>query len=405
MKLFAAIKLGFNELISKKTNVINIMLFSIVSVGIILSFSINDSLNQYWKDCTDNIVEYRTFMVFPTMDSSVDQETRIKKLKKIKHVIAAETPSSRYFAAEVQGMNGNEIKYIDVFGTVDKPVNIIKGENMEKYNNENVIICPQHFYPYANEEIDEYDKNKVINLTNMIGKEIKLRPIGAKEAIPFKLVGIYENSYSNSRGDSCYTKFSSVKNINEKYDKESYTESENVILPNTVVIDNVRNSNTFIAELENQEMTTAGPLKQITVESGDKIISLINIGTIVFFLASVCIAIFIELKSFISNKKEYGILKTIGYTNTDLIKINDARWIIMEIIVFLISTIIGIIALHFIYNYYLSNQVLLKGIQEQFSYKGLVLGLMINIIAFSIISLIIKSKLEKVNSIDLVKEL
>lgn len=406
MKFIDIIKLSFNELKRKKNNLITILILTLVSSGIILGFSVNKSLNEYWENCTDSIVEYRTFMVFPTTNSQTSQEERIKKLKSYRHVVAVESPAARIFAAEVKGLKGKKTKYIDILGTVDNPVKIIKGESMENYNDEeNVLICPKDFYPYSNENIDDFDRNRMIDLSTMVGKKINIRPIGAKKGISFKLVGIYDNTESNSRGDICYSKFSTVEKMNKKYDSESYQENSNIVLPNTVVIDNVRNTNSFMKELEKDDIITTGPIKKITVESGDKIISLITISTIVLLCISIVISILFEMKNFSNNKKEYGLLKSLGYSEKNIIKINDIKWLIIIIIVFLLSIILGSITTYIFHHYYLSQQILLKGIQMKISYIGIFLNIIISSIISLIVSIIFKKKLSKESSISWIKEL
>lgn len=397
--------LNTKKLVRKKSNLINILLLTITGTCVFLGFSINASLNQYWENCTDNIVEYRTLSVFPTYDHNMPNSDRIDKLKQYKHVEAVESPDARIISVEIHGMKKKKEQMIDIIGTVDTPVNIIKGEDMSKYNKENVLICPQRFYPYVQEEIDEYSKNRIIDLSDKVGSTITISPLGSKDKIDFKIVGIYDTTLTNSRGDSCYAKFSTVKRLNQKYQKEVFEETESFILPNIVVIDNVRNVDGFIKSITNDGMVTTGAIKEITVDTGDKIMQVIKVLSISVLIISVIISILIEIKDYEYNKKNYGILKTIGYKNKEIIKINDVKYIIMILISFVFTFIIGIFILLWFHKIYLSEQVMLQGIEIQLSFTGLFISLFINMLIMLFLSFIIKSKLEKQDTLNLLKEL
>lgn len=405
MKALDILKLSYKSILRNKTNLINVFLLLIVSTGILFGFSVNKMLNQYWIDCTNNTVEYRTFNVYPSKNSSMSMDERIAKLKKYKNIVAIETADAMSVPVEVLGFKETKTKYLDVLGSIDTPVKIIKGESMKKYKaEENVLICPQKFYPYIDEKIEEFSEDRIIDLTNTVGKDIFLKPLAGNEKIKFKLVGIYDSELTNTRGDICYTKFSTVKKLNQKYQSDVYEETVNITLPNIVVIDNVRNNKSFMQDLAEDGIITNGPIKNITVDNGDKIMSIVSISSIILLFVSVIVNILLELKNYDLNQKEYGILKSMGYTSSDILKINDMRRAIITLISFVLSIIVGILALYIFQNEYLSNQILLKGIRIKISYSGLFFSLLINTIISIIVSIIIKRKIMRESTIKLLKQ-
>ena len=73
--------------------------------------------------------------------------------------------------------------------------------------------------------------------------------------------------------------------------------------------------------------------------------------------------------------------------------------------IFLFTFIIGIFILLWFHKIYLSEQVMLQGIEIQLSFTGLFISLFINMLIMLFLSIIIKSKLEKQDTLNLLKEL
>lgn len=396
MKLKDKFFLSFKYLKKRKEIFTTILFIILSSMLIIIAISLNSSLTKYWNDCIDNMVDYRTFYVYPNIDKNESKESAVKKLKKMKNVISVESSSSRVISAKVPGLTKKEENGIDLIGSIDKPVSVVIGEDLSKYSeSEYPIICPSKFYPYIGEKIEEFDKNKLINLNNRVGKKIDISLVGFDEVIKFKLVGLYDTKNTNSRGDSCYTKSSIVSKLNEKFQKDVFIDDENTVTPLIVVIDNVRNAEIFLDNINKAEMITAGAVKKIAVNSGDKIANILNIICIFFCVIYCIIYILVIFKNYENDKKDFGLLHSIGYIYKDIEEINDIR----ELIIFIFGLIISIFISFLLMSTYLNNIVgklpLLEGIKIEIFPEALLVCIIVNVALYFVGTLIIKRKLEK----------
>lgn len=405
MKLYDKFFLSFKYL-KKRKGIFTTLLFIILSSTlIIMAISLNSSLTKYWNDCIDNMVDYKTYYVYPNIDKNESKESAIKKLKKMKNVISVESSSSRVISAKVLGLTKGDENGIDLIGSVDKPVSVVRGEDLSKYSeSEYPIICPSKFYPYIGETIEKFDKNKIINLNNKVGKKIDISLVGFDEVIKFKLVGLYDTKNTNSRGDSCYTKSSIVSKLNEKFQKDAFIDDDNTITPLIVVIDNVRNSKRFLDNLNKENMITTGAVKKIAVNSGDKIMDALNMVCIFFCIIYCIIYILIIFKNYENDKKDFGLLHSIGYIYKDIEEINDIRELIIFIFGLIISIFISFLLVFTYLNNIVGNLPLLEGIKIEVFPEALLVCIIINIFIYFIGTLIIKRKLEKEKLFNLIIE-
>ena len=161
------------------------------------------------------------------------------------------------------------------------------------------------------------------------------------------------------------------------------------------MIDNVRNAEIFLDNINKAEMITAGAVKKIAVNSGDKITNILNIICIFFCVIYCIIYILVIFKNYENDKKDFGLLHSIGYIYKDIEEINDIR----ELIIFIFGLIISIFISFLLMSTYLNNIVgklpLLEGIKIEIFPEALLVCIIVNVALYFVGTLIIKRKLEK----------
>ncbi len=399
MKIKDTLCLCCNQLLRKKYNFLIIAITITFMTGILFCSSFSNGLNKYWDKSIKKNIEYRTFFVYNN-NSKLTETEIIEKLKKYSHVVAVEPAASKSIACNVANIKNSSNSNLTLIGSVENPVEIIKGTNLKGHEKENAIICPKEFYPYVYDK-KKFNKKDIINLEDKIGTNIILSPADSTVEIPFKLVGIYDSSLST--GSFCYTFFSIVNRLNNKYLPKIYEKSKDTQLPFIVVLDNARYSQKFENAIVKDGFISGGTIRLIDVNNGEKIINIILIISIFFIILYFLFVIFFNCKEYNNNKNYYGIYKTIGYSEKNISNI----FLINQIIIMLVSFLVSIML------YYLLRKPILKLVLNKFDMKGLSLILSFNSIFFTILigfiilallKVFFNIKIKKESAIDLLKE-
>lgn len=403
MKLREFLFLSFSE-IKKNKNTILLFLFAIIFTTLLLFYtSLSNSLSEYWEKCINKNIEYRTFFIYPDLEGKYNKEKMIEKIKQYSIVVDVQPASSKSIACKLKNVKNADKTSLTLIGTIDEPIKIIAGENMKNYSEEdNVLICPKEFYPYEYSN-ESYNSNLLFNLETKIGEKLIVSPADSNEAIPFKIVGIFDTTLSNNTGNYCYAKFSVVNKLNTKYLADVYKESDDKILPSIVVIDNAKNSEKFIKKIEKDGFISGGTIKKVNIQEGETIINILLLFSIVFALIYFALCITINIKEYFSNRIQYGIYKTMGYTNNDITNIFILKQSIIFITSMMFSIINYLIIILFFKKYIERNVIILKGIDIRLDITSIIITIFINISIIVVFKFFFKHKIEKQSTIDLLK--
>ena len=219
----------------------------------------------------------------------------------------------------------------------------------------------------------------------------------------FEIVGLYD-TYDNYSGDNvCYANFSKVKELNKIMEGNLNEYSSEVFWYPIVIVDNANNVDIVISEISKLGYT---PIKQINIDT--KLISGIkSICYIITFsmllMSFINISIYIA-KSINDRKREFGIYKTFGYRNKDILKLILLETLFVEILGFLLALIVYSV-LYFI-AYYVTNysSVIFSRFIIEFSFVSICISLIYIFLLPCLYSLMFIKKIKNINPIDIINK-
>lgn len=404
MKKTSIFDFALLNVLKSKNNFLLLLLSSILSIVFLFCISTYLSLNNYWKNTVKKIMDYRTLLVAYNPDNITEKEA-MAELNSMKYVEDI-APYSGYLIT----MKAND--YIDnqkdnsflLVGSTDNPVEIVKGENLSKYDdNAKVMICAQQFYPYNEINNEDYDKEKVIDLSNKVGKTISLSFFQDDTIEEFKLVGVYDVTKTNTLGNVCYTKWNIVTDLNFKYQKDVYEFHEGQYLPIVVVVDDVSHIEAVESKLLNDGYMSSGPVVKVDTNLGSDILNKILLISILTITLLIIVFYFIELKNFKNNLQYYGVLKVYGFSSKILKIIFFIERCIINTIAIIISIPISLLLIKAFNHLFIQNQMLLNGFKVILTSKSFYIDLLIMLVFTIFISLHFSKKIKDINIIKLLR--
>lgn len=299
---------------------------------------------------------------------NTDDSEKIEKLKNIEHVVLVD--SKKYvdttfiLSPQFDKAKNENREYMESSITLktfltEDDAKIIKGN---KLKNSGDMICPKKFYPYSIYIGDEYDgftpklyKSLIINGNDLVGKNVVTNK-DAKE-YKFNIVGSFQNNVLEEL-DVCYVSkedFDLFRDDCEMYASGDDGQDECIRYNSLMVrVDNYNN----VIEVENKLRDLGfSPIRKFTYDEE----SLAAMTSIPLFISSIIIIISITIiynffrKKSINNQFDQGVLKSLGYTKKNIIYLNELEVTIIYIITILASFILYLIIYYFAMNVYLGE--------------------------------------------------
>lgn len=364
-----------------------------------LVFAFNHKSRLYEKH-----IDFRTLYV----DTGIKNDKQYELIKNINHV--EKVTSVIYFldytshipefdTASQKGLItikplilGNEIK-------------VIKGK---KPTNNKEMVCPEEFYPYsiyASAQSMEYniDYSLYKKGSDYIGKafpiEVDKRSSSGKKYEDFTLVGTYKKE-PFIEANTCYITLSGIDKIApEKQIGNAYLDEEGNIIETegeeytavVAIVDNYKNLKTVQNEL--LKLNLVGEITNYYDESWTlsiKATSLLSFPIVII----ICINILYSftIKKCNLRKKNYGILKSLGYTNKDIKSLERNENIILIIISYILAFSIYFIGYHLVYKC-----ILYEFVYANYSIQIPMLSMVLSFIIFIILITIFTS--HKINKL------
>lgn len=389
------IKISIKELYRNKSNYFNIIFLSISVSLVIFCLSFSDSMNKYWNNSIKKMADYRTFFVYydPTEKTEEEAMNELRLYRNIESI----SPYTSYIINMRMFSEFNNIEInMFLFGIPKNTITTTHGENIDIYNfNEKVMVCPEEIFYEVNN--NGKMKKKSINLVDSIGKYFPLEFIDGNEVERFRLVGTYDSSTRQGKENFCYTNSQIVTNLNLYYQPEAFQKVDGIIYPLIVRINNINNITSTLQELEkNNFYTTGEAVVKIDTTVGDKVLNLIIFISLILIIISIIIIILVSIKIQYKQKKKYTILKSLGYSNTDIIKLQVIESFLCLIIsVLVILLIIYIINFSFQY-YFIEKEAMLYGLNLVISINNILPGLAFSLLYYFILILVCIKKLQKI---------
>ncbi len=335
----------------KKSVFTNSMLIVISMLVLILSLSFTSSLKVVMNRAIIKNISYRTISITSDAEKSADEIIdEIQELNYVEKVIKELDYST---GASVFTIDNEKIYgYISLIGANRNiQPNVIIGRNIDKDEN-NVCIIPKEFYPYN--ILNGYNKSKVIDGESLIGKTIEIdynsyyyKPFETVTKNTFKkgftVIGVYDSEDSVSNNNECYISFDDVHDIYTTSDNDSEIVGNHIMIkPNSVyaIIDNSLNMENAINDIQK--------LGYRAMPKSTANIDLVNIVNIVAILVTSIILIIVISNLIISSIKainersyEIGMLKAIGYKNSNIQNIVFTENLIIGFMSYVITIILA----------------------------------------------------------------
>ncbi len=350
------------------------------------------------------LVDYRTFFVYYD-DTLYDENRAIEKLKKYNHIESI-SPFSSYLIP----MTANDYIADDknssffLLGAQGNPIDVYKGKNLSSYkSDEKVMICADKFYPYQDETAYDTSKEDVRDLTNRIGEMLPLSFINSKKVEYFKLIGVYNAELNKTNGNLCYTNFDVVSNLNLYYQSDFYNQKE-ARFPIIMVVDTLNNINDTLVEIKKDGFYTNGAVLSINSEIGNEIINIIGAITTLICILTISIVIFISFRDYRDRKKNFGILKSMGFKNKEISMIYYYQTSYQLILSTILSIILNLIYMLIFKKLFISKYLIFNGMNFELSIFSIIISTIIIFVISLSITFITNISMNSKPIINMIKE-
>lgn len=395
MKLKYYVFLATKNLFHKKSNILTILLFSVIMSMIIIVSTFSKSFTNLINNQINGNINYNTLLV--NNIKSIDElKNDFKNNDKILYIADYNT-YSRYV-----GNENNDVLILK--GVPNNFIDVIKGANFSEVQEDKALICPSKLYLGKNPEtFDEEFKQQLINGEQYINKNMTIKSNTYKET--YKIIGIYDvNKYSYGEYNVCFTQQNNILDIfdadmryaNKKCEEDNLNcQNINNSKSAIIVIDNNKNILEIENELKSKGYNSYSKIGEVNTSGIDFIVKIAILIEVMILIVAFIITLVLNNKFIQYNKKNNLIYTSLGYDKNVLIKINYLETIIATIISFILSIIACLILYFFITNNYGANIQLTMPIS--ISYTAIILSFIISIFV-SLLSIYLAIKNNK-NSI------
>ena len=359
------------------------------------------SVKNYWDNHLLNNVFYRTYMLYEQGKNNYIKQI----LDDMPEVAGAYTFDGYYSLTSMEELTDeyNETPVIMVHGFVNPP-EVVEGSQIDENNkDENLLICPNKFYPFVRNDMVKdpengyLDTSRGIDLRKYLNKEITLASdLGDGEKTKFKLIGLYDTKNNRFMDKSmCFSYYSNVQELNKS--------AKGFSKDNSLIYELNKISDAHLVEAKLKELGYyANPSVTLNIEVATQSFDLfiyLSKGLMIIILLIILIISFIRIKK---DEKNLMINKLLGYNNQQF----SIQCITNSILTFIVTLLISmplIFGLWKLFQIYLPQyDSTFSGIKILFSYEALIkmiILLALILVLITIINIISKFKKNLINII------
>lgn len=357
MKLNYNISLALTNLLRRKrVFIVNILMITISLTIILLTSTLNTSLNRYIDEFLYNSLDYRTllintFKLQPNVENSIaniakDDEHIVEFNEELFGVV------TRLNSVETHNFESEEKSYGNVVLKAAKYQyeNFIIGGDFFNSEDTHVGIIPKKFFPDTSFQIDYYKNNiDFIDGESLIGKTITVEyyardysnntlDIVEKFSYSFKVVGVYDIVPNHFYPYDVIIPYNDLKSVITNIEQNNIGLAEDYNVSYTVIVDDQKYVEEAISKLYNagfigHRVAVLGPIGEISkyiLYSG-------NILGLIILITGLINLTLTMIQSMKRRTGEIGLMKAIGYNNKHLTIIGSFEAIIIGTISFIIS--------------------------------------------------------------------
>ena len=355
------LRLSFIRLFRNKKNAFYVIILSLFTVVLLSLLTFKNSLINYIDNFIIKNIGFRTISVSPRDDV---EDFGYSDLISINHV--QDVHSANYDTASVEStFKSDELDgYIDlVYANYSiLPSNVV-GEKFDA-DDTGFAICPIDFLPSSEAFNLLVDEKKFLSGYELLNTSFQInyysylfdgkRLIENDKYIKeFKIVGIYDAKKVMNPSNTCYI---SKKDM-EEIKSITTVNNENTIYGFMVVVDNIKNVELVLNDLEKKGFSRVNIRSQIDYDIINKILFACNIVVSVIMASIVIIIINHTKKKYFNDIKSIGLLMTMGYSNNIIVFIYLLEIVYSSIFSYLIGLFLFLIIYNLIKFYFLKGLI------------------------------------------------
>ena len=355
------LKLSFIRLFRNKKNAFYVIVLSLFTVVLLSLLTFKNSLINYIDNFIIKNIGFRTISVSPRDDV---EDFGYSDLISINHV--QDVHSANYDTASVEStFKSDELDgYIDlVYANYSiLPTNVV-GEKFDA-DDTGFAICPIDFLPSSEAFNLLVDEKKFLSGYELLNTSFQInyysylfdgkRLIENDKYIKeFKIVGIYDAKKVMNPSNTCYI---SKKDM-EEIKSITTVNNENTIYGFMVVVNNIKNVELVLNDLEKKGFSRVNIRSQIDYDIINKILFACNIVVSVIMASIVIIIINYTKKKYFNDIKSIGLLMTMGYSNNIIVFIYLLEIVYSSIFSYLIGLFLFLIIYNLIKFYFLKGLI------------------------------------------------
>lgn len=355
------LRLSFIRLFRNKKNAFYVIVLSLFTVVLLSLLTFKNSLINYIDNFIIKNIGFRTISVSPRDDV---EDFGYSDLISINHV--QDVHSANYDTASVEStFKSDELDgYIDlVYANYSiLPTNVV-GEKFDA-DDTGFAICPIDFLPSSEAFNLLVDEKKFLSGYELLNTSFQInyysylfdgkRLIENDKYIKeFKIVGIYDAKKVMNPSNTCYI---SKKDM-EEIKSITTVNNENTIYGFMVIVDNIKNVELVLNDLEKKGFSRVNIRSQIDYDIINKILFACNIVVSVIMASIVIIIINYTKKKYFNDIKSIGLLMTMGYSNNIIVFIYLLEIVYSSIFSYLIGLFLFLIIYNLIKFYFLKGLI------------------------------------------------
>lgn len=396
------LRLSFIRLFRNKKNAFYVIVLSLFTVVLLSLLTFKNSLINYIDNFIIKNIGFRTISVSPRDDV---EDFGYSDLISINHV--QDVHSANYDTASVEStFKSDELDgYIDlVYANYSiLPSNVV-GEKFDA-DDTGFAICPIDFLPSSEAFNLLVDEKKFLSGYELLNTSFQINYysylFNGKRLIEndkyikeFKIVGIYDAKKVMNPSNTCYI---SKKDM-EEIKSITTVNNENTIYGFMVIVDNIKNVELVLNDLEKKGFSRVNIRSQIDYDIINKILFACNIVVSVIMASIVIIIINYTKKKYFNDIKSIGLLMTMGYSNNIIVFIYLLEIVYSSIFSYLIGLFLFLIIYNLI-KFYFFKGLIYSGFEILLHLNTFLISVFVVIFTSIIVALLyfLKNKRKNIN--------
>lgn len=366
-----------------------IVLLSISITCVLLSFTVQNSLQTYFTFSKKAMINYRA--IYTSLNNETIEQT-ITNLEKLDHVVKVIPASQFHVGVKINNFTDKYDGNISLYGRTSQLVpNILKGDNFDSYfPTDNVLICPINMIP--NTFNSGYDKLDPVDMTNWLNKTVQLK-LG-HHIEDYKIIGLYDDKWEGKY--QCYTTFENIA---------KWQQTENIQDTMAIVfLDSYEAVEPTLNQLKSNGYYNSFPVAQHSYALIDPLLKELTKISSFCFIIAILVFLFEKYQDQKQNCSNKAILKSLGYQKKQYFMILFEESLFLFLLSFIVTICFYYLALN-LGTMFLKGTVLIDTLILTIPWKEFVIVFVIYFIFLQLFHFLLALLFEKTKLIKQLEEM